>query len=87
MSYLRMEDKRNIIKECNDSAVILFEYYLSKADIDSFEYTDEKDVRLKLQKTGYYLQRSGGLRDGSIVIYLGKDSYTNREIEAKVWMQ
>ena len=85
MSYLRMEDKRNIIKECNDSAVILFEYYLSKADIDSFEYTDEKDVRLKLQKTGCYLQRSEELRDGSIVItYLGKDSYTNREIEAKV---
>lgn len=85
--YLRLQDKVEIMQECNSDAVILFEYYLSKAGIGEFEFTDVKtatalkwterkvqEVRKKLTKAGYYLQKKGSYNDGRKIVttYLGK---------------
>ncbi len=87
--YLRLQDKVEIMQDCNsDAAVILFEYYLSKAGIEEFEFSDYKashalkwserkvqEVRKKLTKAGYFLQKKGNYRDGRKIIttYLGKE--------------
>lgn len=86
--YLTLSDKRKLMEECNDASVILFEYYLSKAGIEEFMYTDEKaamalgwskrkveETRKKLTKAGYFFQRKGKYSNGTKIIttYLGKD--------------
>jgi len=87
--YLRLKDKVEIMNRCNsDSAVILFEYYLSKAGIEDFEFTDKKaahalewsirkvqEVRKKLIKAGYFLQKKGTYHDGRKIVttYLGRE--------------
>ena len=86
--YLKLEDKREIMSDIGDAALILFEYYLSKSGTPNFDYSDKKaanalgwtirkvlDVRLKLTKAGYFLQRKGKYNDGSLIVttYLGKE--------------
>jgi len=86
--YLRLQDKVEIMENCkSDSAVILFEYYLSKAGIEEFEFTDDKaahalkwsvrkvqEVRKRLIKAGYFLQKKGTYNDGRKIVttYLGR---------------
>jgi len=85
--YLSSEQKKEIITECGDAACLLFEYYLSKAGIPDFEFTDAKasnslgwkqskvkDVRLKLTKANYYHKASARYTDNRYLstTYLGK---------------
>lgn len=93
--YLTWIQKKEIMAECGDAAVILFEFFLSKAGIRDYQYTDSKagkvlgwknskvkNVRLKLRSAGYFYEKSAGYSDGSKITttYLGK-----REVEkAKV---
>jgi len=90
--FLRLEDKKDLMKECGDAAMILFEYYLSKAGLENYEYTDQKcglalgwstrkvqETRLKLSRAGYFLQRKGKLQGGTVIFtYLGKDKVKNQ---------
>ena len=94
--YLRLEEKKHLMKECGDAATILFEYYLSKAGMENYEYTDSKcaialgwstrkvqETRLKLTKAKYFLQRKGKLQGGAVVFtYLGKDK-VNKQLEVE----
>jgi len=92
--YLTQQEKRELIKECGDAALILFEFYLSKAGAPDYQYTDEKsgialgwstrkskDVRLKLTKTGYFYEATARYGDGRHVTttYLKKE--TVRDVE------
>ena len=85
--YLRLQDKVEIMQACNSDAVILYEYYLSKAGVEEFELSDEKaaialrwslrkiqEVRKKLVKEGFFLQKKGRYTDGRKIIttYLGR---------------
>jgi hypothetical protein len=85
--YLRLEDKKELMAECGDAATILFEYYLSKAGMEEYEYTDSKvsnalgwslrkvqETRKKLTKAGYFFQQFGRYNKGNKIIttYLGK---------------
>lgn len=65
--YATNEQKAVIIKACGEPAVILYEFYLSKANEDTYVHTDKKNarvfgwtiakarvVRLKLEKAGWF---------------------------------
>jgi len=86
--YLKLEDKRKMMSECGDASVILFEYYLSKAGIEEFMYTDRKtaialgwsirkveETRKKLTRAGYFFQQRGKYNAGAKIVttYLGKE--------------
>ena len=64
--YLSLEQKKEIFKECNGTALFLFEFYLSKSGIVNYVYDDfsvanalewsestVKSNRLKLERAGY----------------------------------
>lgn len=82
MAYLTSEQKREVIQECGDSALILYEYFVSKGNIDNFEFTDVKSsrslgwavaktqrIRLVLEKHNYFRK----VKDGNVfLIYIGK---------------
>ena len=85
--YLRFNDKKELMSECGDAALILMEYYLSKGGAFGFEFTDEKsadvlgwserkvgDSRRRLIKAYYFLQKSGRYSDGTVfkTTFLGK---------------
>lgn len=86
--YLTLSDKKTLMAECGDASTILFEYYLSKAGMEEYEYTDEKvsralgwsvrkvqENRKRLTKAGYFFQQHGKYNSGTKIIttYLGKD--------------
>ena len=85
--YLTLDNKRELMSECGDAATILFEFYLSKAGIEEYEYADDKaaralgwsirkvqETRKKLTRAGYFKQRTGRYSNGGKIIttYLGK---------------
>ena len=87
--YLTLENKKTIITECGDAALILLDYFYLKANVPNFKHTDEKasyslgwstrkakDIRLKLTKAGYFHQATARYPDGRKITttYLGKDS-------------
>ncbi len=89
MTYLRLEDKRVLMKQCNSDAVILFEYYLAKAGVENFAYSDEtaaralgwterkvQEVRKKLTKADYFFQERGKYSSGRKIVstYLGRQT-------------
>ena len=64
--YLSLEQKKEIFKECNGTALFLFEFYLSKSGIVNYVYEDSsvaetlewtestvKLNRLKLERAGF----------------------------------
>ena len=86
--YLTLKQKKELIKTVGDSGLILMEYYLLKAGIPNFEFTDGKTAsalgwkerkvqinRLKLTKAGWYYETSGRYSDGRhlTTYYLGED--------------
>lgn len=94
--YLLLEDKKNLMAECGDAATILFEYYLSRAGMEEYEYTDAKsaaalgwsvrkveETRKKLTKAGYFFQQYGRYNTGAKIIttYLGKEPVSKIKTE------
>jgi len=91
--YLTWKEKVKLMKECGDAAVILLEFYMSKAGLPGYVYSDEKSaksldwtihkvkkVRLKLQRANYYnLEIISDYRRKvkSKMFYLGKDAVLN----------
>ena len=86
--YLLQKERQDLMKECGDAALILYEYYLSKAGVPLYSFADEivapklgwniykvKKNRLKLIKSNYFRQVSGRLNDGRkvTVTYLDKE--------------
>lgn len=81
MVYLTLRQKREVMKLAGDSGLILMEFYLSKANVPGYEYTDEKtavalgwtvrkvlDYRLKLDKADLFKQDSYGSGSRKAVI-------------------
>lgn len=90
MMIAKAQDKKDIIQACGDAACLLFEYYLSKANMGEFVYTDTKSAtalgwkqskakktRLRLTREGWYAQdkfNSPSSGNKMVVDYLGKDT-------------
>jgi len=93
--YLTWIQKKEIMAECGDAAVILFEFFLSKAGIRDYQYTDGKagkvlgwkdskvkKVRLKLRSAGYFYEESASYTHGRKVTttYLGKQEVQKAKV-------
>ena len=95
--YLNWAEKVVLMKECGDAAVILLEFYMSKAGMPGYVYTDQKSatalkwtvakvrfVRGKLQKAGYYCMKSVRhvrSRKRILIFYIGKDAVLTHKNE------
>lgn len=94
--YVSTAERKELIQEINGDAYILYEYYVSKAGIDNFEYSDKrsartlgwkerkaKDIRLRLTKKHWYHQATGKLSNGQKIkiTFLGKEA-VNEQIGA-----
>lgn len=75
--YLTLQDKVEVMAQCGDSAMILYEYYVSKGGKDNYSFSDElvakalhwkirkvKTYRLKLVANNYFKQMSGRFSSG-----------------------
>ena len=71
-----MQDKVEVMRKCGDAALILYEFYINKASLDSYAFSDEDAAkalawnihkiaknRRKLVDNSYFLQVSGRLTD------------------------
>lgn len=87
--YLTTADKKQLMQECGDASLILFEYYLSKAGIEEYDFADDKvakslgwgirkvqETRKRLIKAGYFAQQHGKYSNGNKIVttYLGKET-------------
>lgn len=79
--YLRLQDKVAVMNECGEAALILYEFYISKAGTPNYSFSDKaagnslnwdlqkvQRNRLKLVKAKYFKQVSGKLSDGRKVV-------------------
>lgn len=86
-NYLTINEIKEVSNICGDSAVVLLEYYLSRAGTPKFEYTDEKSAkalgwtkkktqrnRLILTENNWYREARGKYYDGRKfkTCYIGK---------------
>lgn len=75
--YLRLQDKKEVMTKCGDAALILYEFYVSKAGTPDYSFSDElaakalgwsvqkvKRTRLILTKSNFFKQVQGKLNDG-----------------------
>ena len=75
--YLRIKDKVEVMQKCGDASLILYEFYISKAGLPSYAFSDKdaataldwnihkvKSNRLKLTSAHYFKQVNGRLNDG-----------------------
>ena len=80
--YLTLADKVALMTECGDAAMILYEFYISKAGVAGYTYADAtvsfalkwstskvKKNRLRLIKAGYFKQVSGKLSDNRLITH------------------
>ena len=64
-AYLTIEQKREIMSECNDAGLILLEFYVSKQHIDNYNFADKVAAnelgwrKQKVQRTRLALEKSG----------------------------
>ena len=84
MAYLTDTEIKEVIQECGDSALILYEYYVRKGNIQKIKLTDDNvyrkigwtkrktgEIRRKLEKAGYV----AFIKDGNVLNQLiGKDN-------------
>lgn len=79
--YLRLKDKKELMAKCGDAALILYEFYMSKAGVEGYGFYDiaaaealgwnvhkVKTNRLKLTKSQFFKQCKGKLNDGRRVV-------------------
>ena len=90
MIYLSIKEKKEVILECGDSALIMYDFYISKGGARDYQFSDGKTatalgwderkaqrIRLKLEKSKYI--KTIPFRNGKklhIVTYLGKENVT-----------
>jgi hypothetical protein len=81
MTYLTLAQKREVVKLINEMALYLLDFYLSKAGVPQYEYTDEKtanaigwslkkvsEYRRKLEANDLFRQESYGSGEHKAVI-------------------
>ncbi len=89
--YLEMKWKVEVMKEINESALVLLEYYYSKSGAKNFDYNSDESVakalgwkttkvrdnRLRLQSHDFYKQTRYSSSDGDVIyeIKLGHDRW------------
>ena len=89
--YAPLNIKKQCMKECGDSALILYEFYLSKAGVKDYQFTDERvayaldwDIskvkrhRIRLIKAKWYKSATATYPNGKKVTtyYIGKKAVT-----------
>ena len=87
--YMNSAQRKLLIQEVGDSGCILYAYYLEKARVPGFDWSDDKAAvalgwskykvqrtRLALIQNDWFYQASGALYDGPKIriTYLGKDT-------------
>ena len=81
MVYLTIAQKREVVRLVNEAGLYLLEFYLSKANVPQYEYTDEKtskalgwsitktaDYRRRLEKVDLYKQDIYGTGEKKAII-------------------
>lgn len=95
MLYANNTEKAAIIKDCGDSAVVLYGFYLAKSNDKRYKHTDKKTaltfgwseskaqrVRLSLEKAGWYKAITSRNGNYSIISYfLGPIRVLQHKIE------
>ena len=88
MYYLTIKEKKDVMVECGDASLIMYEFYISKGGAQDYQFSDNKTantlgwdiskakrIRLKLEKADYIFTRTYSDKKGKfIVTYLGKDN-------------
>jgi len=83
--YMNWGQKKEVIKDINEVALVLLEFYYSKAGMTDYEYSDKqvaraldwsvskvRDYRLKLEKANYFKKTVVRSRtDTSTIVLLG----------------
>ena len=86
MYYLTLQDKKEVIKETNTTALFLYDFWVSKLAHENYDFSDSKastaldipitsvrDLRLMLTKHHYFVQLSGKVGGQKATqTYLGK---------------
>ncbi len=93
--FLRLKDKTEVMENCGDAALILYEFYISKAGAPNYAFTDAQasdalnwnihkiqQNRLKLTKHDYFKQVNGKLNDGRRVTVTYLEPELIREINS-----
>jgi len=91
MAYLTLQQKKDVVKDTNEVALYLLDYYYSKANTPNYDYLDERvakaldwttrkvgENRRKLEKAGYY--KKVVVRDrsnSSTLVTLGHQKWSN----------
>lgn len=81
MVYLTLEQKRIVVHLVNEAGLYLFDFYLSKANVPSYEYTDAKtakavgwterkvaEYRRKLEAVDLFKQETYGTGENKAII-------------------
>jgi len=90
--YLTSSEKKELITECGDAALILYEHYIAKAGLRDYKYTDSKNafalgwepskakrIRLKLEKANYLKTIVYRNKQGNYTVtYIGKENVLER---------
>jgi hypothetical protein len=95
--YLTWKEKVQLMKECGDAAVILLEFFFSKAGTPDYEFNDKKSakalgwstskvrfVRTRLQKANYFYSlaaRNVRNKRRYVFISLGKEAVLEKKAQ------
>jgi len=88
MHYLTIKEKKEVILECGDAALIMYEFYISKGGAKDYQFIDSKTsaalgwdiskakrIRLKLEKHKYVKTLTFSNKKGKYVVtYIGKEN-------------
>jgi len=98
--YTSASNIKDLVTQCGEAGCLLYQYYLSKAGIDNFQYTDEKSakyfgwkeskakkVRQKLDKANWHYQVAGSHNNGTktVTTYLGQDKVREAKDIPNIW--
>jgi len=98
--YTSASNIKDLVTQCGEAGCLLYQYYLSKAGIDNFQYTDEKSakyfgwkeskakkVRQKLDKANWHYQVAGSLNNGTKTVhtYLGQEVVREAKGIPNIW--
>ena len=87
--YMNWTQKKEVIKDINEIALVLLEFYYSKAGLEGYAFTDKqvakaldwslskvRDYRLKLEKEGYFNKTIiRGRTDTSTIVLIGHERW------------
>jgi len=92
--YLTLKQKLKVIRETNESALFLLEFYMSKSGIQEYSYSDDivaktiewtprkvKDNRLKLEQAGLFRRETYGSGEKkAIITFIGESLVEEEEV-------